>query len=70
MSTRWKKGDTVQWNTPEGRTTGVVQKVVTRPVRVRGTRLEGSEDEPVYIVRCDHTGRMTGHRKVALKQRP
>ncbi len=68
-----KPGDRVEWNTPQGRTVGVVRKVVTRDTRVRGTQLRGSEDDPVYIVRTRATGMEAGyreHKDVALKRRP
>ena len=70
MDRKLKKGDRVEWNTPQGRTMGVVQKVVTKETRVRGTRLKGSEDDPVYIVRSSRSGKEAGHKDVALRRRP
>jgi hypothetical protein len=70
MGRKLRKGDTVEWDGPQGRTTGVVQEVVTREIRVRGTRLQGSEDDPVYIVRSPRPGGRAGHRDVALRHRP
>lgn len=66
MQKRLKKGDRVKWDTARGRTTGTVQEVVTRQTRLRGTVIEASEEDPVYIVRCADTG----SRDVALKHRP
>ena len=68
MDRKLRKGDRVEWNTPQGRTAGVVQKVVTRETRVRGTRLRGSDDDPVYIVRSNRSGKLAGHKDVALRR--
>ena len=70
MARKLRKGDRVEWNTPQGRTEGVVQKVVTKDTRVRGTRLRGSEEDPVYVVRSSRSGRQAGHKTVALRRRP
>lgn len=70
MDRKLRKGDRVEWNTPQGRTTGVVQKVVTKETRVRGTRLCGSEEDPVYIVRSRRSGKLAGHKDVALRRKP
>lgn len=66
---RLRKGDKVAWNTPAGRISGIVQKVVTRETRIRGKRVRGSEEDPVYIVRSTE-GTASLCKEVALKMRP
>lgn len=66
---RLRKGDKVVWNTPAGRTSGIVQKVVTKETRIRGKRVRGSEEDPVYIVRSTED-RASLCKEVALKMRP
>lgn len=70
MDRKLKKGDRVDVDTPQGRTAGVVHKVVTKETKVRGTRLDGSEDEPIYVVRCDRQERPGGPRDVIVRRRP
>jgi hypothetical protein len=67
MSSDFKQGDKVRWNTPQGETHGVVLRRQTTTVRVGGTSLKGSEDDPVYIVRSDKTGKQAGHKSSGLK---
>lgn len=70
MDRKLKKGDRVEWNTPQGRTAGVVQKVVTKETKVRGTHLRASEEDPVYIVRSRRSGGVAGHKDFALRRKP
>jgi Hypervirulence associated proteins TUDOR domain len=68
MGSDFKSGDKVRWNTPQGETHGVVQRKETKKVMVGGTKLDGSEDDPVYIVKSDKTGKEAGHKAGALKR--
>jgi Hypervirulence associated proteins TUDOR domain len=68
------KGDQVAWNTPHGRTTGVVQQKLTSPRRVsndgqRGTRVTASRDDPRYLVKSDASGKVASHQPDALERR-
>jgi DUF2945 family protein len=72
--TALRKGDHVAWNTPQGRTTGVVREKLTSPRRVgnggqRGTRVNASQDDPRYLVESDATGKVAAHRPDALEKR-
>jgi len=69
-----RKGDKVAWNTPQGRTTGIVQEKLTSPKRVandgqRGTRVVASPDDPRYQVKSDASGKLAAHRPDALEPR-
>ncbi len=69
MGKKLSPGDTVTWNTSQGETEGVVKERVTTETHVGGTRLVGSEQDPVYIVESAKTGRRAGHKADALKKR-
>lgn len=64
--TQLRTGDRVQWNTPQGTTTGRIKRIIPRPARVGGTELKGSKADPVYIVESDATGARAGHKAGAL----
>jgi hypothetical protein len=62
-------GDEVEWNTPQGTTPGKVQRQVTDEIKVGGTTLKGSDDDPVYVVKSDKSGKKAGHKAGALRKR-
>lgn len=64
-----KKGDRVEWNTSQGKTTGKVVDKAQKETKVGETKLKGSKDDPVYIVKSDKTGKKAGHKKDALKKK-
>jgi hypothetical protein len=69
MAKDLKPGDKVAWNTSQGETRGEVVKRQTRPARIKGHKVEASEDEPQFVVRSDKTGAVAAHRPGALKRR-
>ena len=68
MAKKLKPGDKVRWNTSQGETEGEVKERVTEETRVGGTRLKGSDEDPVYIVQSDKTGKQAGHKAGALRK--
>jgi hypothetical protein len=73
MAAHLKKGDRVEWNTPQGKTTGKVMETVTGRKRVRndgqrGQEVVGSRDDPRYVVESDKTGKRAAHRGDALEK--
>lgn len=66
--TEFKKGDHVQWNTPQGETTGVVEKKLTEPTEIKGSSIAASEADPRYLVKSDKTGKEAAHKPEALKK--
>lgn len=66
MSTTFKKGDRVQWNTSQGVTHGVVQKKVTAPIDIKRHHVDASDAHPQYLVKSDKTGAEAAHRADAL----
>lgn len=68
MSKAFEKGDRVAWNTPQGKTIGVIQKKLGQPINIKGHHAAASTDHPEYLVRSDKTGAESAHRATALKR--
>ncbi len=62
------KGDTVEWSSGQGASTGTVQKRVTESTEVDGSSVKASSDDPRYLVENDNTGNVTGHKPEALSK--
>jgi len=72
--TDFEKGDKVEWNTPQGKTTGTVKKKITSTERVgndgqKGTEVKGSKDDPRYLVESDKSGKQAAHKPESLTKR-
>lgn len=63
----FKEGDRVQWNTSQGKTTGVVKKKLTETTDIQGHTAKATEDEPQYLVESDSTGSEAAHKPDALE---
>jgi hypothetical protein len=68
MPNKLRKGDTVSWNTPQGKTTGKVKKRLTEPAEIEGHHVAASRDNPEYLVESDKTGKQAAHKPDALKK--
>ncbi|MFJ4542760.1 DUF2945 domain-containing protein [Pseudomonas sp. NPDC088885] len=66
MSTSFKVGDAVRWNSEAGEIRGTVVKVHTRDVEFMGRHRPASKDEPQYEVKSDKTGHLAMHHAAAL----
>jgi hypothetical protein len=69
MASRLKRGDSVGWNTSQGKTRGKVVKRVTRTTRVKGHVAKATRDEPQYVVKSDKTGAKAAHKARGLTRR-
>jgi hypothetical protein len=67
MTQQFKQGDHVQWNTPQGKTTGVVQQKITADTHAGGRKVAASEDSPQYLVKSDKTGKEAVHKPDSLE---
>ncbi|NML17228.1 hypervirulence associated TUDOR domain-containing protein [Azohydromonas caseinilytica] len=63
-----KKGDEVEWNTPQGPTRGTVTRRLTGEAQAGGHTVKASRDEPQYEVRSSKTGKKAIHKAGALKK--
>ena len=67
MSTKFKVGDAVHWNSEAGDIHGKVTKVHLKDVEFMGKHRPASKDEPQYEVKSDKTGHLAMHKEAALK---
>ena len=74
MADDFKKGEKVEWNTPQGKTEGEVKEKVTGEKRIgnqgqKGTKVKGSEDDPRYVVESEKSGKQAAHKPEALDKK-
>ena len=67
--TALKKGDQVEWETPQGTTSGTVQQKLTSPTKIKGHRVAASEKNPEYLVESDKSGKQAAHKAESLKKK-
>ncbi len=68
VAEQFQKGDRVEWNTSQGKTTGKVVKKLTSPTDIKEHHIAASEDNPEYLVESDKTGKQAAHKPNALKK--
>lgn len=59
-------GDTVEWNTAQGKTVGTVQKKITESISIKDYDVKASADNPKYVVKSDQTGAKAAHKPESL----
>ncbi len=64
-----KKGDQVEWETPQGKTSGTVKKKLTSPTRIKEHKVAASEDNPEYLVESEKSGKQAAHKAESLKKK-
>jgi Hypervirulence associated proteins TUDOR domain len=64
----FKQGDTVEWNTPQGKTQGTVKKKLTSSTEVGGQNINASEDDPRYLLESEKSGKEAAHKPDTLKK--
>ena len=63
-----KKGDHVSWGTSQGKTEGVVEKVVTSTTKVKGHTAKATKDAPQVLVTSDKSGKEAVHKPEELEK--
>ncbi|RYY73067.1 MAG: DUF2945 domain-containing protein [Gammaproteobacteria bacterium] len=63
------KGDSVEWNTSQGKTTGKVVKKVTKSTKVGDYTAKASKDNPQYEVETTKSHKTAVHKADSLKER-
>ncbi len=66
MSEELKKGDKVEWNTAQGKTTGEVKKKLTSETDIKGHHVAASKDNPEYLVESEKSGKEAAHKPESL----
>ncbi len=68
MTTTFKSGDKVTWNSPQGEVHGTVEKKVTSETHVKGHTAKPDAAHPEYLVKSAKTGKEAVHKPDALKK--
>jgi hypothetical protein len=66
MTTRFRIGDHVSWNSEAGRVSGTIVQVHTRDFDYKGHTHRASTDDPQYEIRSDTTDHVAAHKGSAL----
>ncbi|MDQ3556222.1 MAG: DUF2945 domain-containing protein [Gemmatimonadota bacterium] len=69
MADELHKGDEVEWNTSQGKTSGRVEKKLTSETHIKGHKVAASDENPEYLVRSDKSGAEAAHKAEALKKK-
>ncbi len=67
-SNQFKKGEQVEWNTPQGETEGVIEKKLTEPTEIKGHHVNASKDDPQYLVKSSKSGKKAAHKPESLEK--
>ncbi len=62
------KGDTVRWNTPQGKTTGTAVEKKTKEFQHDGQTFKASDDEPYWVVESEKSGSTAAHKESTLEK--
>lgn len=65
----FKQGDHVEWQTPQGKTSGKVEKRLTSPRKIKGHQVKASTANPEYLVKSDKSGQEAAHKPEALTKK-
>lgn len=64
-----KVGDQVEWETSQGKTSGVVKKKLTSPSKIKDHEVAASKENPEYLVETDKSKKQAAHKAEALKKK-
>ena len=68
MSSPFKVGDHVRWNSEAGHVSGHITRVHTQDFDYKGHTHRASADEPQYEIKSDKTDHIAAHKGSALKK--
>ena len=68
MAENLKKGDAVEWETSQGKTSGTVKKKLTKPSDIKGHHVAASKDNPEYLVESEKSGKEAAHKPETLRK--
>jgi hypothetical protein len=66
MSTTFKVGDHVGWNSEAGHVSGRIIKIHARDFDFKGQTHRASADDPQYEIKSDKTDHIAAHKGAAL----
>ena len=64
-----KKGDKVSWGTAQGKTEGVVEKIVTSTTKIKGHTAKATKENPEVLVKSSKSGKPAVHKPQELKKK-
>ena len=67
MTTKFKVGDHVTWNSEAGNVSGKITKVHTADFDYKGHTRRASPEEPQIEIASDKTGHIAAHKENALR---
>jgi hypothetical protein len=68
MTTKFKVGDHVGWNSEAGRVSGTILKIHIRDFDYKGHRHHASPDDPQYEIKSDKSDHIAAHKGAALRK--
>lgn len=68
MADNLKKGDKVEWETSQGKTSGTVKKKLTAPTDIKDHHVAASKDNPQYLVESEKSDKEAAHKAESLKK--
>ena len=69
MPKELKKGDKVEWNTPQGKTSGEIKKKLTSPTKIKEHKFSASKDDPQFLVESEKSGKEAAHKPGSLSEK-
>lgn len=66
MTTDFKIGDLVEWNSEAGRVQGIIKKKITKKIIFKEYTVHASKKEPQYLIESTKTGHLAMHKGSAL----
>jgi len=68
MAENLKKGDKVEWKTPQGKTRGTVKKKLTAETKIKSHKVAASEGNPEYLVESEKSAAEAAHKRESSKK--
>lgn len=69
MTTKFKVGDHVGWNSEAGQVSGKITKIHTKDFDYKGHPRRASPDDPQYEIKSDKTDHIAAHKGSALHKK-
>lgn len=66
MTTPFKVGDKVSWNSEAGRVSGMIIKIHTKDFDYKGYTHHATQDDPQYEIKSDKSDHIAAHKGGAL----
>lgn len=64
-----KKGDKVEWETSQGKTSGTVKKKLTAPTKIKSHKVVATKENPEYLVETEKSKKLAAHKPESLQKK-